>query len=290
MEEKNRIMTDNVTDYKFLVIKNNDISNINWNNINYPDIISNLEIYEFVTLNNDSFVDITKKYLYNHLYVRPSIHTELICVGKNYFYELLFVEEINEQNIEKLNDYDNMVARMLNNKHKNFFNALLIKTSINIDTNDMKFLDIDKTDIKNILYDRVYPKVVIFDEKWKETRIDNGNLIKYCEDFFDDAPACFSNGGGSQNFGSGLCPGPLSSRRRDSLLRLCFCISVVSLSLQNPLPSSTALCALLLPSTSLTFIRAGFISHLSWWVSLSGCFSFRRLSSCSACEGWFGLG
>ena len=153
-------------------------------------LLLNLDIYTEISVFNNTFAEVVQKCLYNTLYIKPNIKTEIICVENGYHYELMYIEELDSYNKENLKSYTNYVAKMLNNTDDDiYFNVLLTKTKLDIATNDMIFIDVYKEDVRDILYDRVFPKIVIYDNEWKECRLNNGsrgNIESYCKDFFDD--------------------------------------------------------------------------------------------------------
>ena len=184
------IRTDNDSEYQYLLIKDIDISNMDWHDINYTTQLLNLDIYRDVSVSNDKFANIVQECLYNTLYKQPNIKTEMICVEKGYHYELMYIEELDCYNKENLKSYTNHIAKMLNNNDDDiYFNVLLTKTKLDISTNDMIFVDAHKEDVRDILYDRICPKIVIYDNEWKECRLNNGKpgtVENYCKDFFDE--------------------------------------------------------------------------------------------------------
>lgn len=190
---KTKIKTDNMCDYHALLIKYEDITKLDWTDPNYTSYLLNIDIYDKLTLSDDTFPDIIKTYLVNDLYKSPSIKTVMVCAEKDYYYELLYIEELDNENKIHLEKYINYVAKMINNIPDDiYFNALLFKIQLNITNNDTLFIDITKIDIKDILYDRIFPKIIIYDEDWKECRLNECSnnleydLNNYCKNFFND--------------------------------------------------------------------------------------------------------
>lgn len=187
-----KLISNNIGDYQTLLIKNEDISKLDWTDLNYTSYLLNINVYDKLTINNDTIADVIKKYTLNDSYKMPSIKTIIVCIEKDYYYELLYVEELDNENKKYLEKYTNYIARMINNIPDDiYFNALLFKIKLNIENNDTEFIDIDKIDIKNILNDRIFPNIITYNKVWEECKLNDYNnnsesiIDNYCNHFFE---------------------------------------------------------------------------------------------------------
>lgn len=177
-----QIVMENINNFSFLHIDINDISFLNWSDPYYLDKILNLDIYNLVTTNSETFLEDIAQYLNlkNSNNINYMIETQIVAELPEYIYEILYIN-----NIDNKPEYKNDIGTLLMlNGDKIFGNIILLKTHLPNDS--MLFVDSHKTDIKLILESRIKTKVVIYeDDKWLEKTV-IGNLIDYANDFFDD--------------------------------------------------------------------------------------------------------
>jgi len=182
---------ENENDSTCLLIKyNTDISNINWDCIDYGEKISKLKSYESITFNKDSFSDIIVESLLikdlTILYDNIEIKTLFVADEPCYVYELMYVYINNIKHDEKLM---NNIANLLNTtKHIIYYNAILVKTYIRPSSDSMILEDTSIKDIEHILYNRVYNKVILYDNgSFSENitnDIDNYSKIIFGETYY----------------------------------------------------------------------------------------------------------
>ncbi len=177
---------ENDNNFECLLIKPNSIKNISWLDLNYPKIISELDIYESVITNKDNFIEIiATKLLEKYNIPNLSIKNEVIAETTDYFYELLYVDL---QDNKEYHNIVNEVATLINiNGDTIYSNALLLKNYLPSLTDTLILVDAKTQDIKNILHNRVNTKIVVwdYDNNWREVEV-VGDLNNFAKDFFED--------------------------------------------------------------------------------------------------------
>lgn len=144
-------------DFKFLLIKPKDISNIRPDNPEYKHFICNLDIYEEIFTTSDDFfekmgkaLDVDKMTERNKPY---SLHTQYIGSNSEYIYELIHFDLMPKD--LPLEIY-NGVANLLKTDYQHLFgNAIMIKTKIPVDKVEVEMVDCERKDLYNLLEDRV---------------------------------------------------------------------------------------------------------------------------------------
>ena len=103
-----KIIMENINNFKFLNISINDISSLNWLDPNYLDKILNLDIYNStITSSKDFLNDVVKNLNFDDtINLNHMIETQVIAEFPEYIYEILYVENLteNENKIEKIRD------------------------------------------------------------------------------------------------------------------------------------------------------------------------------------------
>jgi hypothetical protein len=183
-EKGEKIILENTNDFNFVSIYLNDISSLNWIDTNYINKILELDIYSVITTNSTNFLDDIIKNLDVNKYNEKAdgmIETQLIAEFPEYIYEMLYIN-----NVENKDEYKNDLGSLLiTNGEKVFGNAIILKTYLPNNSENILFVDSMKEDIKLILENRIKTKIVIYDGEWSEI-ITIGNLEDYAKDFFDD--------------------------------------------------------------------------------------------------------
>ena len=90
MDEK--LKFENIDNFNIVLIKTNTIENLDWLDINYPDNISKLDIYENLLANSDNFINIISDNLLISKYDKVSnleVTTQIINEQSNYIFEIL---------------------------------------------------------------------------------------------------------------------------------------------------------------------------------------------------------
>jgi hypothetical protein len=185
-----KITFENTNNFNFLVIKNYDISHINWFDIDYTKKLSELDIYHIVSTNSDNFLNDIADHLELRKYNTNSnvqVETQIIAEFPEYTYELLYLTIFDDKNKIRHDMYDiNGVGTLLNLKEEHIcHNCILLKNYLPKDSYKMIIDNCSINDIKFILDSRVNTKVVIYDNEWEEKKI-IGDLETFATDFFDD--------------------------------------------------------------------------------------------------------
>jgi hypothetical protein len=164
-----------------LLIKPSNISLFNYNSPNYINSILNMNCFEVLKCNNNTYGKVIKTNLIS--YSSQKIITYVLYEEPNYMYELQFVESNN-----KMKDNNNEIGTLLNiNNEQIWGNVVLIKTYIDINTNNMKLTNCALTDIEKILLNRSKHIGIQLNDKFEfeEVKFED---INYIEDYFFNKP------------------------------------------------------------------------------------------------------
>jgi len=178
--------------FYILLIKNRDIQDIAWTDVDYLDKIIDLDIYHTINTNGTKFLEDITEHLeinkYNEL-CNLQLHTQVIAEFPTHIYELFFFIRFDKNNKIKIEkEIFNGVASLLNTSEDQIFgNAILIKTHLPSDSLDMTIENITKNDIKDILHNRVNTKIVTYDDdlQWQQIIV-KGDMESFAKTFFDD--------------------------------------------------------------------------------------------------------
>lgn len=186
MGDNNKIKLENKKDFKLLLIKANNIQDMNWSVPNYLDDILNSDYVEEVTFSPTQFAEDLGKTLDVEKYELPDVKCTLFYEEPNYHYEILYIDLLPNY---KKKEIENQFSLLLQNNgdEKIFGNALIMKTYVPV--NDMKYMkisDISRNDIKRILENRINTSVITFDNGDYEERKIVGSIEQYAENFFDE--------------------------------------------------------------------------------------------------------
>ena len=184
--DNNKIKLENKTDFDLLLVKANNIQNMEWSDPNYLDDILNSDFVENVTFSPEKFAENLGTALEVEKYELPDVKCILFYEEPNYHYEIMYIDLL--PNYKKL-EIENQFSLLLQNNgdEKIFGNVLIMKTYVPVnDMNSMKIEDIKKSDIKRILEDRVNTSVITFDNgDYEEVKV-VGPMDQYAESFFDE--------------------------------------------------------------------------------------------------------
>lgn len=179
---------ENKNNFKMLLIKPCDIDHLNWEDSTYAEQLSNLDTYDLIETNPETFNILLYEKLNTLNIDIKNIVMDTIIVHEDleYIYELIYIKY---DNIKNISNTLNNISTLLNISGITIYgNAILIKNFIpsnNVD--NMSIIDCNKDDIVNILYNRVYTKIVTWtiENKWNEIAI-SGNLDLFLTDFFEE--------------------------------------------------------------------------------------------------------
>ena len=173
--------------YLMIVKHGNIIDNISHEDDDYGLKISELSTYDYVTTTNEDFMTSLGTALeidsLTDTKRNITIKKAIISEQPNHIYEIMYIDstELTNKDDTKINN----IATLLNtNGDTIYYNAVILKTNVSPDSNDMTIERIYKSDIADILYNRVNTSIVIYDTEWKQVKI-KGDIDKYCITFFE---------------------------------------------------------------------------------------------------------
>ena len=175
---------ENNDNFDIILIKPYNIDHLDWFNENYTSNIIELECYETINANKDTFLEIISNKLNLEKFkdkTNIEVTTQVISEIPNYIYELVYVNELTEKD-----DIINNIASLLNtNDNKVYGNAILMKTFIPSLSKSILIKNITISNIKDILDSRVKTNIVIYDGEWSN-KIVSGNIEEFAKLFFDE--------------------------------------------------------------------------------------------------------
>lgn len=152
--------------FKCLLIKSHDISNIRFDNPEYKKILCTLDIYEDFEVSHDNFFKKIGEKLNLKDFVKKkmnfSLNTQLVDTTYNYLYEIIHIDlSLNNLPVEIYNGVGNLLK---NDKQHIFGNVVLIKTEVK-DTNEItRIVDCDRNELHNLLERRIRHYGVMVDD------------------------------------------------------------------------------------------------------------------------------
>ena len=175
---------ENNDNFDIILIKSNNIDHLEWFNENYTSNIIELDCYETINANKDTFLEIVSNKLNLEKFKDKTdleVTTQIISEIPNYIYELVYVNELTEKD-----DIINNIASLLNtNDNKVYGNAILMKTFIPSLSKSILIKNITISNIKDILDRRVKTNIVIYDGEWSN-KIVSRNIEEFAKIFFDE--------------------------------------------------------------------------------------------------------
>lgn len=157
LENNQEVHFPDQSNFKFLLIKNKDISNIRFDNPEYKKIICNLDIYQEIETSSNDFFENINKYL-NLDYFRErnkpfGLNTQVIWSNDKFIYELIQIDlRPDDLPVEIYNG----VANILKNDQQHLFgNALMIKTHIPLDKDYVEMTNCTLNDLHDLLENRI---------------------------------------------------------------------------------------------------------------------------------------
>lgn len=179
-----QLIFENNDNFDIVLIKPETIEHLNWFHENYAQHITELNCYEIINTDKNNFLGVISNKLNLEKFkdkTNLEVTTQVICEIPNYIYELIYVDELTEND-----DVINNVATLLNtNCNKIYGNAILMKTFIPSLSKSILITNITISNIKDILEGRVKTNIVIYDGEWSN-KIVIGNLEDFAKDFFDE--------------------------------------------------------------------------------------------------------
>lgn len=175
---------ENTDNFNYITIGLNNLESLSWSDHDYLDKILNKDIFTTVTTNPTEFLNSVVDSLDVNTHNENSdamIETQVIAEFPEYIYELVYINNAKKE----INFKNDLATLLITNGETIYGNAIIFKTYLPIDNENILFVNIEKSDIKQILEKRMKTKVVIYDGVWSEIDL-VGNLDDYAKTFFDD--------------------------------------------------------------------------------------------------------
>lgn len=170
-------------EFKYLLIKNKDISGIRYDDPEYKRIICSLDIYEERSVNSETFFDNMVDDMKLNEFVNYGLNTQSIWATKDYIYELIHIDLMPGNNPVEIY---NGVANMLKTDMQHIFgNAIMIKTKAPVDDYKVEMVNCTRDDLHDLLENRVrHVGVRIDDDGETEEFTWYHEPDKFMDDFF----------------------------------------------------------------------------------------------------------
>jgi len=179
------IVMENTNTIKCLLININNIDNISWKEPEYIKKICDLNIYNFIDLNSDNIISVIGKNFNYEFLNNIIIDKEIIYEESEYIYELLYINM--DSFTEYMTDeYLNGVGSLLNtNGNKIYFNSIILKTYLPLNTESIILENMEIKDIEKILFNRANKQIILYNDDYKE-EILFGDIETYGNIFFNN--------------------------------------------------------------------------------------------------------
>jgi hypothetical protein len=156
MEGGDKTITEQ-SEFQVLLIKPNDVSGLDFNNVNYITDLLNMDCLETIETDSDKIAHTFSEYL-NPTNLDNCIAVTNICYETyDKIYEICFLDvpKTGQNNIYHTQANFNEIATMLDiSEEKIYGNALLLKTDLPINNFSMKLINSEKKDIRQIFESR----------------------------------------------------------------------------------------------------------------------------------------
>lgn len=169
--------------FKFLLIKNKDISNIRFDDPEYKKIICSLDCYEQVESTSSEFFNILVEKLELKNYESFGLNTQVIGNTPEYLYEMIHIDlPLDKMPTEIYNGVGNLLK--MDQMHI-FGNVVMIKTLISENSEELKMVNCSLTDLHDLLEQRVRHYGVSVDDDGEINEFDwyYEDPKKYIEEF-----------------------------------------------------------------------------------------------------------
>lgn len=156
--------------FKFLLIKNKDISNIRHDDPEYKKIICNLDCYKEVETSSNDFFNVLVDNLELTKFTTFGLNTQVIGSTSEYIYEMIHIDlPLDEKPVEIYNGVGNLLKMEQNHI---FGNVVMIKTLVNEESDNVKMINCDKSDLHNLLDQRVHHYGISVDDDGEVNQFD----------------------------------------------------------------------------------------------------------------------
>jgi hypothetical protein len=188
MDYEKSIKIPNKESFDVLVIEPNNIKDREWSHVDYLHNLANDSFCHYTKTDPNEYLNKLYEYLKGDTFHEPNIKVELISEEPDYITEIMYIELDHVQ--DKLPDSElNEFATLLNiNGDKIYGNAVLCRTYISNDNDDMYFDNLTPDKIYTLLHRRANTAIVTYDsdtEEYKEEII-FGPLELFSDNFFNE--------------------------------------------------------------------------------------------------------
>lgn len=180
------IKMENSDTFDILVIKQGSIKSISWIDPLYAFKLIELDLFESIKTNVDSFLTnisvglCVKKYDVKDLHVK----TEIIGEEPGYLYELFYIDLEKEPKYHNDNNLNELASLINTNGDQIYSPAIIFRNHLPSLSDSMTLCDMTKYDLAQMLHNRVHTKIVMYDDKWIEDTC-VGDLNVLAQVFFD---------------------------------------------------------------------------------------------------------
>nr|QFG74310.1 MAG: hypothetical protein [Megaviridae environmental sample] len=175
------IKLDNKEHFEIMLVKPNDISNLNWQDPLYLNKIVDSDFCSIEKMDPSTFMENMAAYLNVNNYKYSDIDVQIIGEDKTHLYEALYI------NLEETKENSNYFGTLLNiNGKKIYGNLIILKTYLELTTDDMRYVNVTKNDVINLMHNRANTKVVLYHEGEYEQVEILGEIKTFAESFFSD--------------------------------------------------------------------------------------------------------
>lgn len=189
-EINNNVRLQNTEPFKILIIKPNNIQNLDWKNPEYLKNLVNGEYCSYVSIEPSKYIEEISKIFIIDKQAHPVIDVKVIAelyVSSEYnmIVEIMFVVHENDGDGEEPNEF----ARLLDVYESNIFGtAIVMCTYISNNDNGMHLVDTTPELLQDMLYHRANNKIITYDadeESYLEVDI-FGPMQDFADNFFSE--------------------------------------------------------------------------------------------------------
>jgi len=180
--DENEVKLDNDQKFDILLVKSNNITDLNWQDPQYLNKITNSDFCSVETIIPVNFMEELAIKLNVDKYKFSDIEVQTIGEDKNHLYEILYIKLDEKEKHEQ-----NYFGSLLNiNGDKIFGNLVILKTYLSLTSDEMKYTNINKKDIIDLMHYRANTKVVLYhDGDYEEVEI-LGEMKTFADAFFEN--------------------------------------------------------------------------------------------------------
>jgi hypothetical protein len=178
------VKLENKNNFNIICIKPNDISSFDYNDPAYLKNIFTLNNYKELPINPEKFTEDIGNFLDIKKHDEIEAKIQFISEDTEHVYEMLYVDIPKEKQKKEI---ENQLASLINTNGDNIYgNAIILKTHLPLNSNNMCFQDITVEDLQRLLFYRANNIIVTYnDELWKENTV-SGDINIFADNFFGE--------------------------------------------------------------------------------------------------------